>query len=223
MGALPYPDVKRIALDIDSTLHHYWDLLERVVLDRHGVDAALRRAARLGHHGAPARGPAGTRSMETHSEENIAAAEPYPDAVETVRAWHEPGHWIHVTSHRAEHTCEATARWLERIGLPYDDLHCSWDKITRCVELDIDILVDDSPINIGAPWRWASCPATILHPWNEEVAAEGGVITGRDWPELRGAARAGAISPRSRSAPAAGSRGSGAAGGGPSRIPVGAR
>ena len=33
--------------------------------------------------------------------------------------------------------------------MPYDDLHCSFDKITRCVELGIDVLVDDSPVNIG--------------------------------------------------------------------------
>jgi hypothetical protein len=26
--------------------------------------------------------------------------------------------------------------------------------------------------------------ATILHPWNEDLAAEDAVITARDWPEL---------------------------------------
>ena len=38
--------------------------------------------------------------------------------------------------------------------MPYDDLHCSFDKVTRCVELGIDVLVDDSPVNIGAPATW---------------------------------------------------------------------
>ena len=32
--------------------------------------------------------------------------------------------------------------------MPYDDLHCSFDKVTRCVELGIDVLVDDSPVNL---------------------------------------------------------------------------
>ena len=41
-----------------------------------------------------------------------------------------------------------------RIGMPYDDLHCSYDKVTRCVELGIDVLVDDSPVNLArAPRR----------------------------------------------------------------------
>ena len=32
--------------------------------------------------------------------------------------------------------------------MPYDDLHCSFDKVSRCVELGIDVLVDDSPVNL---------------------------------------------------------------------------
>jgi len=174
----------RIALDIDSTLHHYWDLLERIVLDRHGLELPYAEQRDWGITELPVE-DVRDAVMESHSEENIAGAEPYSGAVETVRAWHESGHWIHVTSHRAEHTFAATARWLEQIGLPYDDLHCSWDKITRCEELGIDVLVDDSPINIRRALEADILPATILHPWNEEVAAEGGVITGRDWPELK--------------------------------------
>ena len=27
----------RIALDIDSTLHHYWDLLDRIAQQRYGI------------------------------------------------------------------------------------------------------------------------------------------------------------------------------------------
>jgi hypothetical protein len=32
--------VARIALDIDSTLHHYWNLLQRIVRNRYGVIGA---------------------------------------------------------------------------------------------------------------------------------------------------------------------------------------
>ena len=45
---------------------------------------------------------------------------------------------------------------LERIGAPYDELYCSWDKIARCVELEIDILIDDSPVNLEK---------VFLHTW----------------------------------------------------------
>jgi len=71
---------------------------------------------------------------ESHNEENVLGAEPYPGAVETVKAWSKQGHWIHVTSHRSNNAREATEAWLEKIGMPYDDLHCSYDKVTRCKE-----------------------------------------------------------------------------------------
>jgi hypothetical protein len=176
--------VARIAIDIDSTLHHYWDLLQRVARERYGVDlpyedqrdwgiTVLERDA-LVHC-----------VEETHSDENIAAGVPYPDAVETVRAWHEAGHWIHVTSHRRDATRDATARWLEAIGLPYDDLHCSFDKVSRCVELEMDVLIDDSPVNIARAREAGMLAATIIHPWNENLVEQDGVIGGRDWNELR--------------------------------------
>ena len=121
---------------------------------------------------------------ETHSDENIEAGVPYEGAAEAVRRWHEAGHWIHVTSHRRESTAPATRRWLEATGIPYDDLHCSFDKITRCVELDIDLLVDDSPVNITRARSHGMLAATLIHPWNEGLVGRDGIVGGRDWSEL---------------------------------------
>ena len=174
----------RIALDIDSTLHPYWDLLQRVVRERYGVELPYEDQRGWGIT-VLERDAVIHCVEETHSDENIAAGVPYPGAVETVQAWHEQGHWIHVTSHRRDSTRAATAAWLEDIGLPYDDLHCSFDKVTRCIELGIDVLVDDSPINIVKARAAGMVPATITHPWNEELARQDGVIGARDWEELR--------------------------------------
>ena len=78
-----------------------------------------------------------------------------------------------MTSHRRPQTADATARWLEQIGLPVDDLHCSFDKVSRCVDLGIDVLVDDSPVNIARAREAGIVAATIIHPWNEEVVEPG--------------------------------------------------
>jgi uncharacterized protein len=176
--------VARIALDIDSTLHHYWDLLDRIAQERYGIAlpyeeqydwgiTALERDALI------------HCVEETHSDENIAAGVPYPGAVETVRRWHGEGHWIHVTSHRRESTRAATAAWLDAIGMPYHDLHCSFDKVPRCVELGIEVLVDDSPVNLGKAQAEGIVAATIAHPWNEHLlSGDTDVIGGRDWAEL---------------------------------------
>jgi uncharacterized protein len=176
--------VARIALDIDSTLHPYWDLLQRVVRERYGVELPYEDQRDWGIT-VLERDAVIHCVEETHSDENIAAGVPYPDAVETVRDWHEQGHWIHVTSHRRVSTRAATEAWLEAIGMPYDDLHCSFDKISRCVELEIDVLVDDSPLNIAKARAAGIAAATIVHPWNEELVDRDGVIGARDWNELR--------------------------------------
>ncbi|MFL5840085.1 MAG: 5' nucleotidase, NT5C type [Thermoleophilaceae bacterium] len=175
----------RIALDIDSTLHHYWDLFRGIVRERFGVDLPYEEQEGWGITRLPDEFVR-EAVRESHSDENIASAEPYPDAVETVRAWHEAGHWIHVTSHRAE-TCQLpTANWLDAIGLPYDDLHCSYDKVSRCIELEIDVLVDDSPINLAAAREAGILGATILHPWNRGLEGAEGIVVAADWSELRG-------------------------------------
>ncbi len=174
----------RIALDIDSTLHQYWSLIEEVAERRFGVLLPYENQVGWGID-ALDREQVIACVEETHSDPNILGAEPYPGAVEAVADWHAVGHYIHVTSHRALGTRAATERWLEAIGMPYDDLHCSFDKISRCVELDIDVLVDDSPVNISSAREHGILPATILHPWNQAIVEEGGVIAGRDWAELR--------------------------------------
>jgi hypothetical protein len=173
----------RIALDIDSTLHHYWDTLSEAARQRFGIDLPYEEQYDWGI----------TRLKpnqlelviaDTHSDETILAGTPYPGAVETVRGWHAEDHFIHVTSHRAGGCHMATAEWLERIGLPFDDLHCSYDKVSRCVELGIDVLVDDSPVNIRRALEQNIVAATIAHPWNQDVCDEEPVICARDWPEL---------------------------------------
>ena len=173
----------RIALDIDSTLHHYWDLLDAIARKRFGVEMPYAEQSDWGITQLD-RSDLVAAIEETHSDENIMNAEPYPGAVETVARWHDAGHWIHVTSHRAVATREATERWLARIGMPYDDLHCSYDKITRCVELEIDVLVDDSPVNLERANEAGIVAATIVHPWNRQMVEAGDAIGGRDWAEL---------------------------------------
>jgi beta-phosphoglucomutase-like phosphatase (HAD superfamily) len=173
----------RIAIDVDSTLHHYWDVLSEISMRRFGVDLPYDEQFTWGI----------TRLRpeqlelciaESHSPERILAGRPYPGAVEAVRAWSAQGHFIHVTSHR-DVACErATAQWLQQIGLPYDDLHCSYDKISRCAELGIELLIDDSPANIAAAIDCGIATATIVHPWNRDVCEVEDVAAAEDWYEL---------------------------------------
>jgi uncharacterized protein len=173
----------KIAIDIDSTLHDYWPGFAAVARRRFGV--TLPYEHQVSWEIRPLRPEQVSACIaETHAEEAVLAAEPYPGAVPVVRRWHEEGHFIHITSHRAAAAHGATARWLERIGLPYDDLHCSYDKITRCRELGCDLLVDDSPVNLVRALEAGIRGATLLHPWNREVVEEEGIVAADDWPGL---------------------------------------
>jgi len=174
----------RIAIDIDSTLHHYWDVLSAVAVRRFGVELPYEEQMTWGITPRLREEQLRLCIEESHSDERILAGRPYPGAVETVSHWHRAGHFIHVTSHRAEDRHSATERWLRSIELPFDDLHCSSDKVSRCAEIGIDLLIDDSPHNIRRAIERRIAVATILHPWNQELCEEEGVIGARGWPEL---------------------------------------
>jgi hypothetical protein len=173
----------RIAIDVDSTLHHYWDVLSEISRRRFGVELPYEEQFTWGI----TRLRADQLELcieESHGDDLILAGRPYPGAVDAVRAWSEQGHFIHVTSHRPATCAPATARWLTSRGIPFDDLCCSHDKVARCVELEMDILIDDSPLNLSAAIERGISTATIVHPWNAELCEVEDVLGAHDWYEL---------------------------------------
>ena len=173
----------RIAIDIDSTLHHYWNVLSDAALRRFGIDLPYEEQL---DWGITRLRPDQLRLCieETHCDAVILAGEPYPDAVDTVRRWHDDGHFIHVTSHRDSAARDATEAWLRRIDVPFDELHCSFDKVGRCIEIGIDLLIDDSPHNLTRAIEHGLTVATISHPWNRDLCDIEDVICGANWREL---------------------------------------
>ena len=172
-----------IAVDIDSTLHPYWDQLAEVAHRRYGVVLSYDEQ-HTWHIDRLEPDQLAACVAETHGDELVLAAEPYPGAVEVIARWHADGHFIQISSHRADAAYEATRRWLDEIGLPYDELHCSFDKVSRCVELEIDVLIDDSPINLRKAAEAGITPATIMHPWNRDLCEEEDVVCAPDWRTL---------------------------------------
>src|SRR6476661_2702557 len=99
----------RIAIDIDSTLHHYWDVLSDTAQRRFGIDLPYEEQIDWGVTRLRAE-QSQVCVEETHSDAAILAGRPYPGAVEAVNAWHEAGHFIHITSHRRVACQKATSR-----------------------------------------------------------------------------------------------------------------
>ena len=173
----------RIAIDIDSTLHHYWDVLSDTAQRRFGIDLPYEEQL---DWGVTRLRPEQFKVCieETHSDQAILSGRPYEGAVEAVSAWHRDGHFIHITSHRSTACQKATTEWLDRIGLDYDELYCSFDKVARCTELQIDVLIDDSPDNLVRALENGIVAATITHPWNQDVCEEEDIIAADNWPGL---------------------------------------
>jgi len=173
----------RIAIDIDSTLHHHWPLVAAAARRRFGVELPYEQQF-----------PWAPRRLDdeqlrvciedTHSDEAIAAARPYPHAVQIVNGWYQTGHAIHITSQRAERSLGATRRWLNDIGLRHHELYGGSDKVAHCRSIGADLLIDDSPANLVRALDAGIRVATLRHPWNTRVGAMPGVISGADWPEL---------------------------------------
>jgi FMN phosphatase YigB (HAD superfamily) len=173
----------RIAVDIDSTLHHHWPLVAEAARRRFGVELPYEQQF-----------PWAARPLDdsrlrmciedTHSDEAIAGARPYPHAVETVNAWFGAGHRIHVVSHRAQRSVTATRRWLHDIGLRHHELYCGDDKIAHCRAIGVGLLIDDSPDNLLGARDAGMLAATLRHPWNQEVCDAGEIICAADWLDL---------------------------------------
>jgi uncharacterized HAD superfamily protein len=173
----------RIAIDIDSTLHHYWDVLSDAARRRFGIELPYEEQFDWGVTRLKPK-QLEVCIAETHSDAVILEGRPYPGAVEAVRRWHEQGHFIHITTHRQTDCHEATTAWLNQIGLPFDELYCSFDKVARCAEIDIDVLIDDSPRNIEQALEAGIVVATLRHPWNTDVCDVEDVVAAADWAEL---------------------------------------
>jgi uncharacterized protein len=173
----------RIAIDIDSTLHHHWPQVAAAAARRYGIALPYEEqypatARRLTEE------QLRTCIADTHTDAAIAAAVPYPGAVATVARWHAGGHAIHVVSDRPARSAAATRRWLARNGLPCDALHCGADKLAYCRRAAIGLLIDDLPGNLLGALTAGLRAATLRHPWNAHLCAGSGIVCAPDWTAL---------------------------------------
>lgn len=176
-----------VAIDVDSTLHDYWEQFSAAAMELHGVD--LPYAAQLAWR-VDALSPAQVRDVveATHTDDVIAAGVVYPGAARAIQRWKASGHEILITTHRRPGAHEATAEWLHEQGIPFDGLRCGWEKVDHCSDVGVALLIDDAPSNLEGALNRGIAVATIRHPWNQDLLAARPEIThGDDWHALAGA------------------------------------
>ena len=83
-----------------------------------------------------------------HEELIYDLAEPLPGAAGTVRALRESGAHIAIVTARRESSRSVTAAWLDRFGIPYDQMVFSAaDKVTVARDLGLTVGFEDDPLN----------------------------------------------------------------------------
>ena len=156
----------KIAIDIDSTLHHYWDDFADAARRRFGVELPYEQQVTWADRPAPARAGPRLHRGDPLARTASGAPSPTPAPSRSSGAGTRPGtSSTSPATARSRPTATRRAGWSE-IGLPYDELYCSYDKVTRAREIGIDVLIDDSPVNLmaaldaGISPRRSSIPGT---------------------------------------------------------------
>lgn len=69
---------------------------------------------------------------------------PLPGAVELVNKLYDEGHQIYFITARPEFNAkEITIDWLDKYGFKYDELYFDGYKIQHCIDLGVDVIIDD--------------------------------------------------------------------------------
>ncbi len=173
-----------VAIDVDSTLHDYWEQFSTAAYELHGVDLPYERqlAWRV-----DALSPEQVRQVveATHADALIEAAIAYEGAAAAIQRWKGQGHEILITTHRRPEAHDVTAKWLHEQGIPFDGLRCGWKKVDHCSDVGVALLIDDAPENLEGALSRGIAVATIRHPWNRDLLEARPEIThGDDWAVL---------------------------------------
>lgn len=109
--------------------------------------------------------------------------EPYPGAIESLRALAADGHDIVVITHKPAFAVDDTHAWVERHGLPASEVNVvhlgdvKWD-------VSADVYLDDGPHVLPGLVRFRpeSLVCRFVRPWNDPVP---GAVDVHDFPEFR--------------------------------------
>lgn len=112
--------------------------------------------------------------FERFMAEIMANAHVKEGVPEILKQWQEQGHYLVYITARGEarfpHTTKMTADFLEREGLPYDEIvFDSFDKLGDCLAHKIDLMVDDSVKNCEDLEKGGIKTVVFTSPVNQDL------------------------------------------------------
>ena len=182
--------VRRILVDIDSTLYEMVPLFSKTAAAKYGVKFNPKDYNHWDYWqqiGMTLEQWLGTIDA-SHEPARVLANKPFPGAVAAIRAWAAKGAEIHIVSDRKPSSFEATAQWLNAIGLPKHVLYLAprFDKLEYAKTHSIDLMIDDKPSLITACVAAGMPIATLWYKYNAAEIVAGGpaVISAINWATL---------------------------------------
>ena len=182
--------VRRILVDIDSTLYAMVPLFSKHAAVKYGIHFSHEDYDHWDYW--QKIGMTLEQWLETidasHDPALVMANKPLPGAVTAIRAWAAKGVEIHIVSDRKPVSFDATKQWLDNIGLPEYTLFLAprFDKLEYVKTHDIDLVIDDKPSLIAACVKAGVPIATLWYKYNAAEVAAGGaaVISATNWRTL---------------------------------------
>jgi 5'(3')-deoxyribonucleotidase len=106
--------------------------------------------------------------------------DPFPGAVEALVELHEEGHEIVVLTQKPAYAVTDTHEWVERVGIPAEEVHV----IDQKWAIECEVYLDDGPhiLPLLARHRPDATVCRYVRPWNDPVP---GVLDVRDFDEFR--------------------------------------
>jgi hypothetical protein len=174
-----------VALDLDSTLVPFVDGVRTVT----GI--ADIRAENLHTYDCIGRlcgSPEVTAAAfaEVWTFENQCRMGLLPGAQDALKAFQCAGIAVHVMTARPVSVAQATRRFLSSVGLNATSFVCDLDvdKVQRCLDLGVEVLVDDHPDTIERGVKAGLRLLSLSWPYNTEVISRYRVPTAPDWTQL---------------------------------------
>lgn len=125
---------------------------------------------------------------EKYLEEAVSSAKVFPNAKEVINELKQKGHYIcFITARRNweyKDPYKLTKEYLDINGISYDDIvvNCI-DKLSFCLENDIDVMIDDEPENIKSVST--KIPVIVLNADHNKDIVGDNIIRVDNWKKIR--------------------------------------
>jgi uncharacterized HAD superfamily protein len=184
MNILPYT----IIVDIDGVLYNADPVWRELFMSMKGVHITAADISTWDFFRGKVSGAdfAEIIRVGLHSDAGILSRKPYVGAAKTITNWRFRGAKIVIVSERAASTSLATRQWLDKNGIPYDELVCDlpMDKVAIIFDKRAHLVIEDKPDTIIRVLESGMSAAVVDHLYNLDLAPHPRMVRGGTWAAL---------------------------------------